>query len=96
MKRFVSLVTLALILGGCAMLREGNPATTPPTGKGTDYPCGYHGQQCLDTKPPTCCTAGVCANDGEPFCDNRPPSDPSEPVNWSARMPARLPRSSAQ
>ena len=92
MKVFLSVV-LVTFLYGCAMLREGNPATTPKTGPGTDYPCGVHGQECSDTTPHTCCEYGVCANDGEPYCDNRPPSDPSNPGTWGKKLPARLNRS---
>jgi hypothetical protein len=94
--RILGILLTLLLASSCAMLREGNPETTPKTGPGTDYPCGVHGQQCFDTTPPTCCEYGKCANDGEPYCDNRPPSDPTDPTTWSRKLPARLPRKAIQ
>lgn len=72
------------LLSGCALLR-GSTSVTPGTGKGTAYPCGYVGMQCTDTSPATCCNYGVCADDGAPYCDERGPSDPSDPVTWGAK-----------
>lgn len=102
MKRFVHVARLfhatffALVAScGCAMLREGNTVTTPDP---KAFPCGASGDVCLDARTPDerCCKVGKCANDGAPYCDNRPPSDPSDPVTWSAKLPARLPRSAAK
>jgi hypothetical protein len=73
------LLALVPVLNGCAMTTGNTPQTTPKTGPGTDYPCGVQGMFCTDTKPPTCCTYGLCANDGEPYCDYTPPSDPADP-----------------
>jgi hypothetical protein len=92
---FAMLIPLPLCIA-CALFREGNPATTPKTGPGTDYPCGVYGMLCRDTRPATCCMLGVCANDGEPYCDERPPDDPGDPTQWAARKHVRLPRTPTQ
>ncbi len=83
------------LLFGCALLRDGNPVTTPKTGPGTDYPCGVHGMKCPDAHVAgeTCCSYGVCARDDEgPYCDYTIPTDPADPAQWGARSHARLER----
>lgn len=100
MKRWfciLAMLPLVPVLNGCGLFRPGGTkVTNPGEGPGTEYPCGYHGDVCLDARTPDekCCTVGKCANDGEPYCDNRPPSDPSDPIFFSAKY--RLPRSAAQ
>lgn len=89
-RRWPLLITLPVVLllsSGCAMLSGETKVTNPATGPGTDYPCGYDGMLCTDTKPATCCNLGFCANDGEPYCDQRPPDDPMDPNNFGVRCP---------
>lgn len=75
---------------GCAMLSGESSVTKPKTGPGTDYPCGLRGMLCGDTDPPSCCSYGTCANDGEPYCDQRP-LDPMDPNNFGVRKRTREP-----
>ena len=87
---FSILIPLPLVLA-CAMLRDGNPATTPKTGPGTDYPCGVGGILCPDH---TCCAkGGECVeDDGGPYCQYVNPDDFSDPTMLRRRT--RGPRTS--
>jgi len=78
-RRWFSLLTLFPLLAACAMLREGNPQTTPNP---HDWPCGYVD---ADWCPGgveghrTCCRYhGTCLDDGD--CQFNIPSDPADPT----------------
>jgi hypothetical protein len=56
MRRLLGLAIVALLavaFSGCGAF------LTPPTGPGTDWPCGYDGQACGDS---TCCPAHKFCN----------------------------------
>jgi hypothetical protein len=93
--RAASLFVLAFVFAACALIREGNPVTTPDP---KDYPCGVRGMLCTDTNPATCCLVGVCVDDnlgkgcdeGGVVSDN--PEDNGDPTMLSKkRRGARAP-----
>jgi hypothetical protein len=84
---FVPVLTL-----GCAMLREGNPVTTPGSAFG---PCGSW-VDCGANQPKAdrCCPPAMdCAvDDGGPYCAADENYDPSDPVTWGVHPRDRQPR----
>ena len=77
-KRRLFTILLAFpLFAACAMLREGNPATTPNP---KDWPCGF--VDATDCGDKTCCRDhGVCGVDTDgPYCQFDIPSDPADPT----------------
>jgi hypothetical protein len=78
MNRVFMTALVAFLIYGCAMIRGGNPVTTPDPHK---YPCGL-GVECADTNPKTCCgKGGECRSDSDgPYCQYTTPDDPADPT----------------
>jgi len=90
-RRLFSILALFPLFAGCAMLREGNPATTPDP---KAYPCGASGVVCEDARSPgeKCCFPhSQCGRDpdGTPYCA-AVDYDPSDPIMMS--RPPRMKR----
>jgi hypothetical protein len=91
--RGFGLVLVALVATGCAMFREGNPATTPGSSYG---PCGAW-VDCGEDQPKSdrCCppTTACAVDDGGPYCAASETYDPADPVTWKrARIRRRAAR----
>jgi hypothetical protein len=92
MYRTLGIISCILCLTSCAMMREGNEATTPKTGPGTEYPCGVYGVVCTDTAAQLtpdqrCCWVhSICKMDDEgPYCEADASYDPSDPTMMAKR-----------
>lgn len=92
--KVIGCVLLCFVLygtSGCALMREGNPATTPKTGPGTAYPCGVYGVVCTDeaarlTPDQACCYVhSTCKIDDDgPYCESYD-FDPADPTMMVGR-----------